>query len=168
MIPILRSNDYFGQYGKISKILLHKRTPPGSSDPIVGIYINYQRREDAARAIEKIDGSASPSADGEVMHASFGTAKYCINFLRSVNCTNTGCLDVHEWGDERDCFTRQDLVSMYVRIYTVYPTTHRSRAESISTRRPRSALQQVLPSFANQTKVGEWLVFRSDTYSMNM
>ena len=157
MVPILRSNDYFGQYGKISKILLHKRTPPGSSDPIVGIYINYQRREDAARAIEKIDGSASPSADGEVMHASFGTAKYCINFLRSVSCTNTGFLDVHEWGDERGCFMRQDLVSMYVRIYTVYSPTHRSHAESISTRKPRSAPHQVPPLFANQTKVSEWL-----------
>ena len=121
MIPILRSNDYFGQYGKISKILLHKRTPPGSSDPIVGIYIAYQRREDAARAIEKIDGSASPSGDGEVMHTSFGTAKYCISFLRSVSCMNTGCLDVHEWGDDRDCFTRQDLISMYVWISPFTP-----------------------------------------------
>src|SRR5258706_5071729 len=161
MITILRSNDYFGQYGKISKILLHKRTPPGSSDPIVGIYITYQRREDAARAIEKIDGSASPSGDGEVMHASFGTAKYCINFLRSVSCINTGCLDVHEWVDDRDCFTRQDLVSMYVWTYTSYSTAHSSHAESISTRRLRSAPQQVLLSFANQTKVSEWLVASS-------
>lgn len=155
MIPILRSNDYFGQYGKISKILLHKRTPPGSSDPIVGIYINYQRREDAARAIEKIDGSASPSGDGEVMHASFGTAKYCINFLRSASCTNNGCLDAHEWGDDRDCFTRQDLVSMYVGISVVYSITHRFHTENISTRRPRNAPQQVPPSFVNQTKVSE-------------
>lgn len=116
MIAILRSNDYFGQYGKISRIQLHKRSPPGSETPVVGIYITYLRREDATRAITAIDGSPSPSGGGEVMRASYGTAKYCISFLRSVTCSNNNCLDAHEWGEPDDCFTREELATLLVQL----------------------------------------------------
>ena len=114
MIPTLRSNEYFGQYGKISKILLVKRTPPGGREPIVGLYVTYYRREDAARAIAAVDGTASPSGGGDVMRASYGTTKYCTAFLRGVSCTNNGCTDLHDWGDEKDCFTKEDLATLYV------------------------------------------------------
>lgn len=114
MIPILRSSEYFGQYGKITKILLVKRTPPGARTPVVGLYITYYRREDAARAITSVDGAPSPSGGGDVMRASYGTTKYCIAFLRNATCTNNGCLDLHDWGDEKDCFTKEDLSTLYV------------------------------------------------------
>ncbi|KZT59775.1 hypothetical protein CALCODRAFT_523211 [Calocera cornea HHB12733] len=107
LLPTLRSSEYFGQYGKITKILLVKRTPPSNSpsrDAVVGLYINYYRREDAARAITAVDGAPSPSGGGE----------YCVNFLRGVPCTNQGCLDLHDWGDERDCFTKEDLSTLSV------------------------------------------------------
>ncbi|KAL7409206.1 RING/Ubox like zinc-binding domain-containing protein, partial [Mrakia frigida] len=118
-LATLRSNDYFGQYGKISKLVLHKRPPssappPSSSSssspppPNVGIYISYLRREDAARAISALDGFPSPSAPGQVLRASFGTAKYCESWLRGVKCDNLNCLGLHDWGDERDCFTKED------------------------------------------------------------
>ncbi|KZO95169.1 hypothetical protein CALVIDRAFT_555866 [Calocera viscosa TUFC12733] len=117
LLPTLRSSEYFGQYGKITKILLVKRTPltnSASRDAVVGLYINYYRREDAARAIAAVDGAPSPSGGGEVMRASYGTTKYCVNFLRGVPCTNQGCLDLHDWGDERDCFTKEDLSTLSV------------------------------------------------------
>jgi CCR4-NOT transcription complex subunit 4 len=122
LIPTLRSNEYFGQYGKISKILLVKRTPPGGRIPVVGLYITYYRREDAARAITAVDGTASPSGGGEVMRASYGTTKYCIAFLRGVSCTNNGCMDLHDWGDEKDCFTKEDLATLCV--MTLRPLPH--------------------------------------------
>lgn len=112
LIPTLRSSDYFGQYGKITKILLVKRTPPGGRAPILGLYISYYRREDAARAIQVVDGAPSPSGGDEMMRASYGTTKYCIAFLRGVSCTNRGCMDLHEWGDEKDCFTKEDLTTL--------------------------------------------------------
>jgi CCR4-NOT transcription complex subunit 4 len=112
-IAVLRSSDYFGRYGKISRIQLQKRTPPGAETPIVGVYITYLRREDAERAIQAIDGSPSPSGGGEIMRASHGTAKYCTSFLRNVTCTNNNCLDAHEWGDPEDCFTREELTTLY-------------------------------------------------------
>ncbi|KZV99083.1 hypothetical protein EXIGLDRAFT_804589 [Exidia glandulosa HHB12029] len=111
-IPALRSNEYFGQYGKISKILLVKRNQPGARTPVVGLYVTYHRREDAARAIQAVDGTPSPGGGGEIMRASHGTTKYCMSFLRNVNCSQPGCLDLHDWGDERDCFTKEDLSAL--------------------------------------------------------
>lgn len=115
-ISVLRSSDYFGRYGKISRIQLQKRTPPGADAPVVGVYITYLRREDAERAIQSIDGSPSPGGGGEVMRASYGTAKYCISFLRNATCTNNNCLDAHEWGEPDDCFTREDLTHLKLTI----------------------------------------------------
>ena len=111
---MLRSSDYFGRYGKISRVQLQKRSPPGATTPVVGLYITYVRREDAERAMQAIDGSPSPSGGGEVMRASFGTAKYCTSFLRNVSCPNNNCLDAHEWGEPDDCFTREELATLYV------------------------------------------------------
>jgi RNA recognition motif-containing protein len=57
---ILKSNDYFGQYGKINKIVINRKPPPGSNPNAhshTGVYITYARKEDATRAIEAVDGS---------------------------------------------------------------------------------------------------------------
>lgn len=81
------------------------------------MYITYHRREDAARAIAAVDGTASPGGDNEVARASYGTTKYCMSFLRNLPCTNHGCLDLHEWGDEKDCFTKEDLTTLFVILF---------------------------------------------------
>jgi len=114
LIPTLRSNEYFGQYGKISKILITKRTPPGGTGPVIGLYITYTRREDAARAIAAVDGAPSPGGGREIMRASYGTTKYCMAFLRNVSCNDHNCMNLHEWGDEKDCFTKEDLTTLSV------------------------------------------------------
>lgn len=124
LIPTLRSNEYFGQYGKISKIVIVKRTPSGGRAPVVGLYITYHRREDAARCIAAVDGAPSPGGSHDIMRASHGTTKYCMAFLRGVSCTDHSCMNLHEWGDEKDCFTKEDLTTLCV-------------AFNISTRAPR-------------------------------
>ncbi|KAF7305131.1 PAN2-PAN3 deadenylation complex catalytic subunit PAN2 [Mycena kentingensis (nom. inval.)] len=124
LIPTLRSNEYFGQYGKITKILLTKRTPSGGGAPVVGLYITYHRREDAARAISAVDGTASPGGGREIMRASFGTTKYCMAFLRGVTCNDHNCMNLHEWGDEKDCFTKEDLTTLK---HTMKATETRTR-----------------------------------------
>ncbi|KAJ7724178.1 hypothetical protein DFH07DRAFT_855105 [Mycena maculata] len=124
LIPTLRSNEYFGQYGKITKILLVKRTPSGGGAPVVGLYITYHRREDAARAISAVDGTASPGGGRDIMRASHGTTKYCMAFLRGVSCSDHGCMNLHEWGDEKDCFTKEDLTTLK---HTMKATESRTR-----------------------------------------
>ncbi|KAH9948104.1 hypothetical protein B0H21DRAFT_848596 [Amylocystis lapponica] len=129
LIPTLRSNEYFGQYGKISKIVIVKRTPPGGRAPVVGLYITYHRREDAARAIAAVDGAPSPGGGQEVMRASYGTTKYCMTFLRGVSCPDHGCMNLHEWGDEKDCFTKEDLTTLK---HTMKDTETRARTTTVT------------------------------------
>ncbi|EIN08039.1 hypothetical protein PUNSTDRAFT_121179 [Punctularia strigosozonata HHB-11173 SS5] len=124
LIPTLRSNEFFGQYGKISNVFIVKRTPPGGKGPVVGLYITYNRREDAARAIAAVDGAPSPGGGNEVMRASYGTTKYCIAFLRGRSCNDRNCMNLHEWSDEKDCFTKEDLTTLK---HTMKDTETRSR-----------------------------------------
>ncbi|KAL6307964.1 hypothetical protein BKA93DRAFT_726639 [Sparassis latifolia] len=128
LIPTLRSNEYFGQYGKISKIIIVKRTPPGGRAPVVGLYITYNRREDAARAISSVDGAQSPGGGSDIMRASYGTTKYCMAFLRGVSCPDHSCMNLHEWGDEKDCFTKEDLTTLK---HTMKDTETRSRTTTV-------------------------------------
>lgn len=123
-LSLLRSNDYFGQYGKISKIFLRKGT--SSSDPSansvnssspgdddLGIYITYLRREDAARAISALDGYPAPNNPGKTLKASYGSTKYCLSWLRGVKCEDgPGCMGMHEWAGEGDTFTREDMTTV--------------------------------------------------------
>ena len=80
----------------------------------MGLYITFHRREDAARCIAAVDGAPSPGGGGDVMRASYGTTKYCMAFLRSASCTDHSCMNLHEWGDESDCFTKEDLTTLFV------------------------------------------------------
>ncbi|WWC89906.1 uncharacterized protein L201_004835 [Kwoniella dendrophila CBS 6074] len=125
-IPILRSNDYFGQYGKISKIYLSDRTKLTASavttltedDPSTstGIYIVYVRREDAARAIASLDGIPAPSGPpGSLLKATHGTTRYCESFLKSQKCDTPNCHCLHEWGGDSDCFTKEDMETAFTR-----------------------------------------------------
>jgi CCR4-NOT transcription complex subunit 4 len=117
LIPHLRSPDYFGQYGKITKIVVVKRSNPGSPTPVIGLYITYHRREDAARCIALVDGAPAPGEKPtDLLRASYGTTKYCMSFLRGVTCSDHACMNLHEWGDEKDCFTKEDLTTLYVQI----------------------------------------------------
>lgn len=115
LIPTLRSNEYFGQYGRISKILISKRNTAsklimGTSETALGVYVTYHRKEDAAKAIVAIDGSKG--SDGRIIRASYGTTKYCTTYLRNLPCTNPGCTYLHEPGEEADSFTKEDLSTL--------------------------------------------------------
>ena len=59
------------------------------------------------------------------MRASYGTTKYCMAFLRGVSCTEHGCMNLHEWGDEKDCFTKEDLTTLYVSLVIRAPASLR-------------------------------------------
>ncbi|KAI0059108.1 hypothetical protein BV25DRAFT_1169580 [Artomyces pyxidatus] len=127
----------------LANIVLVKRTPPGSQTPVVGLYITYHRREDAGRCIAAVDGSASPGGGNEVMRASYGTTKYCMSFLRGVNCPDHNCMNLHEWGDEKDCFTKEDLATLQHAIKDMEVTRKTvvlgKKADDSTARLPRSA-----------------------------
>ncbi|KAJ2853345.1 transcriptional repressor general negative regulator of transcription subunit 4, partial [Coemansia erecta] len=105
----LRSHDYFGQFGRINKIVVNRRqTGSSSHHPTVGVYVTYATKEDATRAINAVDGSM---LEGRVLRATFGTTKYCSYYLRNIPCQNPGCMYLHEPGEEADSFTKEDLAA---------------------------------------------------------
>ncbi|EEB08717.1 CCR4-Not complex subunit Mot2 [Schizosaccharomyces japonicus yFS275] len=108
-INMLKGPEYFGQYGKIIKIAINKKAAANTPNSHVGVYITYQRKEDAARAIAAIDGSLS---DGRYLRASYGTTKYCTSYLRNQQCPNPQCMYLHEPGDDVDSYTKEDLATL--------------------------------------------------------
>ena len=104
---ILRQSDFFGQYGKITKIVVNKKPPTSISSNVAnnGVYITFARKDDAARAIEAVDGSV---CDGRMIRATFGTTKYCSFYLKGQSCSNPGCQYLHEPGEEAEMFLKEE------------------------------------------------------------
>lgn len=107
---VLRSERYFGQYGKILKIVINRKSPTGHVPATLGqsivVYVTFTRKEDASKCIEELDGSI---CDGRMLRAAHGTTKYCLSYLRGHPCPNPNCMFLHEPGEEADSYTRKDL-----------------------------------------------------------
>ncbi|KAK7206739.1 hypothetical protein BZA70DRAFT_113028 [Myxozyma melibiosi] len=101
----LRGDQFFGQYGKIQKIVVNRRNG-GAGNGGIGVYVTYYRKEDAAKCIAAVDNSTN---DGKILRAAYGTTKYCSSYLRNQPCPNPNCMFLHEPGEEADSYTRQDL-----------------------------------------------------------
>ncbi|KAG9999740.1 hypothetical protein KCU78_g15739, partial [Aureobasidium melanogenum] len=132
LLETLRGDQYFGQYGKIVKIVVSK-AKDNINPQSVGVYVTYARKQDAASCIAAVDGSQNGD---RVLRAQFGTTKYCSAYLRNEQCSNRNCMFLHEPGEENDSFTRQDLSSMNV-ISTQHP-----QAPSQPTSQPPPQSQQ--------------------------
>ena len=66
LLQTLRGEQYFGQYGKIVKIVVNKRTAPDSATGYegkngggMGVYVTFARKQDAATCIAAVDGSVN-------------------------------------------------------------------------------------------------------------
>jgi CCR4-NOT transcription complex subunit 4 len=57
LLQTLRGDQYFGQYGKIIKIVVSKAKEGSGTDPTIGVYVTFARKEDAASCIAAVDGS---------------------------------------------------------------------------------------------------------------
>lgn len=109
LLRTLRKNEFFGQYGSIQKISISNRKNQEGLNQSLGIYVTFDKKEDAQRCIQAVNGSQN----GErVLKAQLGTTKYCSAWLRHEPCTNRNCMFLHELGDEEDSYTRQDLSSL--------------------------------------------------------
>eukprot|EP01038_Epipyxis_sp_PR26KG_P009263 gene9263-12478_t len=101
---VLRKPEYFGQYGKIGKVVIHRNNT--ASHTSVSAYVTFVHKEDAKAAIQALDGYY---LDNHMLRASFGTTKYCNNFIRAVPCNNPECVYLHELGDDDDRFTKEEI-----------------------------------------------------------
>ncbi|KAF2136262.1 uncharacterized protein K452DRAFT_237655 [Aplosporella prunicola CBS 121167] len=139
LLETLRGDQYFGQYGKIVKIVVSKAKDTSHPQQSVGVYVTFARKEDAATCIAAVDGSINGD---RTLRAQYGTTKYCSAYLRNEQCNNRNCMFLHEPGEENDSFTRQDLSSMNV-ISTQAPSqSHHSSSTSRHTPQPQPPPQQ--------------------------
>jgi hypothetical protein len=70
---ILRKQEYFGQYGKIVKIVINRGTVHHTSHgQSVSAYVTFQKKADALACIHAVDGAV---LDNRLLRASFGTTK---------------------------------------------------------------------------------------------
>lgn len=109
LLKTLRKPEFFGQYGNIQKISISNRKSAEGQPQSLGIYVTFERKEDAARCIQAVNGSQNGD---RVLKAQLGTTKYCSAWLRHEQCGNRQCMFLHELGDEEDSYTRQDLSSL--------------------------------------------------------
>lgn len=149
LLETLRGNDYFGQYGKIIKIVVSKAKDTSHAQQSVGVYVTFARKEDAATCIAAVDGS--PNGD-RTLRAQYGTTKYCSAYLRNETCNNRNCMFLHEPGEENDSFTRQDLSSMNVistqqpaQSLAPHPTSHPLQSQPPPQRAPHNIAAATQP-----------------------
>ena len=85
-IEILKSKEYFGQYGTIKNVILSKKINSETRKEIYSVYITYENKIEAACAILCID---SLLICGKIIRAVFGTTRFCINFLENKKCRDS-------------------------------------------------------------------------------
>ncbi|KAF3761868.1 hypothetical protein M406DRAFT_266556 [Cryphonectria parasitica EP155] len=109
LLKTLRRPEFFGQYGNIQKISISNRKNQEGQNQSLGIYVTFEKKEDAQRCIQAVNGSQNGD---RILKAQLGTTKYCSAWLRHEQCTNRQCMFLHELGEEEDSYTRQDLSSL--------------------------------------------------------
>ena len=81
----LKSKEYFGLYGNITKIIMTYKINPNNSKKVYSAYITYSNETEAAYAILCVD---SLLIQGKILRVFFGTTKYCNYFINNQVCPN--------------------------------------------------------------------------------
>ena len=107
----LKSYEYFGQYGKIVKLVINKNktyNTNGPNGPSYTCFITYSSEEESSLAILSLDKFI---IDKHEIKANYGTTKYCLNFIKKYDCKNKGCIYLHKLADEKDIISREKMNS---------------------------------------------------------
>ncbi|KAI1777063.1 hypothetical protein F4818DRAFT_447931 [Hypoxylon cercidicola] len=152
LLKTLRQKEFFGQYGNIQKISISNRKSADGHPQSIGIYVTFEKKEDAARCIQAVHGSQNGD---RTLKAQLGTTKYCSAWLRHEQCGNRQCMFLHELGDEEDSYSRQDLSSLNS-VHTQRPLASSSRSASRQQSQPHTstATSQSQPMVRTSSKEG--------------
>ena len=103
--------EYFGQYGKIQKILLSSKTNSETNKKTFSVYITYSNEKEASFAILAVD---SLLVEGKLIRAFFGTTKYCNYFLNNSFCPNEDkCMFLHKLVQDKDIIIDINTIFSY-------------------------------------------------------
>lgn len=152
LLKTLRKPEFFGQYGNILKISISSRKGNDGQNQSLGVYVTFEKKEDAARCIQAVNGSQNGD---RVLRAQLGTTKYCSAWLRHEQCTNRQCMFLHELGDEEDSYSRQDLSSMNsINSQRPIPNAGSSRSASRQQAHPSPSPAVAQPMVRSSSKDG--------------
>ncbi|KAM3132977.1 hypothetical protein pb186bvf_014973 [Paramecium bursaria] len=95
---LLRKQEYFGQYGTIQKLIVIQSNT--FNPPSHAAYITYKNEIEASVAIlvthiQYIVACESFHLQERTVKASFGTTKFCTNFLKGAQCKIKECVYLH-------------------------------------------------------------------------
>ena len=97
---LLLSQEYFGQYGHIIKIVLVSKEDKSLNKKTNSAYLTFETKEQAAYCILSVD---SIKIRNHLVRAFFGTTKYCNHFLNNYHCFNEEkCMFLHHIADPSD------------------------------------------------------------------
>ena len=105
----LKSYEYFGQYGKITKLVVNKNktyNTNGPNGPSYTCFITYSCEAESSLAILSMDDC---TIDNHEIKANYGTTKYCLNFLKNAECNNKDCIYLHQLANEKDIVSREQM-----------------------------------------------------------
>ena len=105
--PQLKSFEYFGQYGKIVKLIINKNkiyNSDGPNGPSYTCFVTYSSEAESSLAILSLDNTI---IDNHELKANYGTTKYCLNFLKRWECKNKDCIYLHKFADEKDILSKE-------------------------------------------------------------
>ncbi|CAG9321509.1 NOT4_2 [Blepharisma stoltei] len=109
---LLRSKEYFGQYGHIKKCSLNRGVfANNSSTPAFGAHITFSTSEEAALCIKACDKF---ELDWKPLTVTYGTTKYCNYFLSGTQCPKKDCLYLHKEAPEADTVPREHIPSKHI------------------------------------------------------
>lgn len=104
---LLKSNQFFGQFGPIKKIVTN------IMKDTINAYITFESVLDCEKAIKETDETLV-SFDSVVnkIRSTYGTTKYCTFYLKNLKCQNMDCMYLHKQGEFYDVLTR-DMIKYY-------------------------------------------------------
>ena len=122
---ILKSPEYFGQYGIIKNLIISEKTNPDNKRKSYSAYITYSNKIEASLAISCVD---SLMIKGKIIRAFFGTNKYCNYFLNNERCPNDDEYPfLHSYSSDKDIiidsnteFNYNDHINLAKKILEIY------------------------------------------------
>ena len=108
-LQTLKRREYFGQYGKVLKIVVNRKIgeSSGRGDSACA-YVTYANPDHARIAILCTDGF---NFRRRPIKSMFGTTKYCHQFLAGRGCNNPDCMYLHSIAEGENSFTKDQMQS---------------------------------------------------------
>lgn len=111
----IESEDYFGQYGTIKKIVVMNGNKYQNT---TSVYITYADEHEAAMAILVLpfltQATNGESIGRNTLKTIFGTVKYCHYFLKKVACKNLpDCPYLHLYDKKNEVYIKDSVFEVY-------------------------------------------------------